>query len=129
MMTPNLPPPLALFRMVTAYYVSRALFVVAELGIADLLASGPQHADELARRTETHAASLARVLRLLVTAGVFVEESDGRFALGAIGHYLRRGVPGSMRAATLLFGGRTQDAWGELMQSVRTGEPAFARKS
>jgi hypothetical protein len=32
-----------------------------------------------------------------------------------------------MRAAVRLFGGRTQDAWVELLDTVRTGEPAFRR--
>jgi O-methyltransferase domain len=32
-----------------------------------------------------------------------------------------------MRAATLLFGGITQQAWGDLLHSVETGEPAFRR--
>jgi hypothetical protein len=32
-----------------------------------------------------------------------------------------------MRAAALLFGGITQQAWGDLLHSVETGEPAFGR--
>jgi hypothetical protein len=127
MATPELPPPLALYRMVTGYYVSRALNVVAELGVADLLGAGPRHYEELAGATGAHAASLNRVLRLLASAGVFAEEDGGRFALTPIGQCLRTGVPGSMRAVARLFGGRTQDAWKELMHSVRTGEPGFRR--
>jgi orsellinic acid C2-O-methyltransferase len=34
-------------------------------------------------------------------------------------------VPGSMHAAVLLFGGITEKAWGDLLYSVETGEPAF----
>ena len=127
MTTPELPPPLALFRMVTGYYVSRALYVAAELGIADLLAQGPRHYEDLAQATDAHGASLNRVLRLLASVGVFAEEDDGRFALTQLGHYLKSGVPGSMRAAARLFGGRTQDAWTGLLDTVRTGDPAFRR--
>jgi O-methyltransferase domain/Dimerisation domain len=123
----ELPPPLTLFRMVTGYYVSQALYVAAELGIADLLAEGPRHYGDLAKATATHAPSLNRVLRLLASAGVFTEEDNGHFALTPVGACLRTGVPGSMRAATLLFGGRTQRTWSELMHCVRTGEPAFPR--
>ena len=36
----ELPPRFVLFRMVTGYYVSRAIHVAAKLGIADLLAEG-----------------------------------------------------------------------------------------
>jgi hypothetical protein len=41
-MNQQLPPPIALFRMITGYYVSRAIHVVAKLGIADLLSQGPR---------------------------------------------------------------------------------------
>ena len=127
MSTNEIPPPFALFRMVTGYYVSRAIYVVAKLGIADHLRDGPRRVDELAEATETHAPSLRRVLRLLATAGLFTEEADGAFVLTPIGACLRADAPGSMRAAALLFGGITQQAWGDLLHSVETGEPAFRR--
>jgi Dimerisation domain len=121
----EIPPPFALYRMITGFYVSRAIYVMARLGIADFLSDGPLDAEELARRSKTHAPSLKRVLRLLVTAGVFTENNEGRFVLTPIGDHLRAGVPGSMRAAALLFGGITQRAWGDLLYSVETGEPAL----
>ena len=127
MSTQEIPPPFALFSMVTGYYVSRAIYVVAKLGIADHLSECPRRVDDLAAATGTHAPSLKRVLRLLASVGVFTEEADSRFALTPIGACLRAGVPGSMRAAALLFGGITQQAWGDLQHSVETGEPAFRR--
>ena len=127
MSTQQIPPSFTLFRMVTGYYVSRAIYVVAKLGIADHLSEGPRRVDDLAAATGTHAPSLKRVLRLLASVGVFTEEADSRFALTPIGACLRAGVPGSMRAAALLFGGVTQQAWGDLRRSVETGEPAFRR--
>jgi hypothetical protein len=36
-MIEGLPPPMALFRMASGFYVSRAIHVAAKLGIADLL--------------------------------------------------------------------------------------------
>jgi hypothetical protein len=124
-MPQELPPQFSLFRMVTGFYVSRAIYVAAKLDIADLLSDRPRHSDELAEITQTHAPSLNRVLRLLASAGVLIEE-DGRFALTPIGACLRSGVPGSMRSA-LLFGGITHQAWSDLLFSVKTGEPAFRR--
>lgn len=123
----HLPPPFALFRMISGFYFSRAIHVMARLGIADILSDGPADAEKLASRTKTHAPSLKRVLRLLVTAGVATEDGEGRFELTPIGDCLRTGTPGSMRAAALLFGGITERAWGELLYSVETGEPAFRR--
>ena len=127
MSTQQIPPSFTLFTMVTGYYVSCAIYVVAKLGIADHLSEGPRRVDDLAAATGTHAPSLKRVLRLLASVGVFTEEADSRFALTPIGACLRAGVPGSMRAAALLFGGVTQQAWGDLRRSVETGEPAFRR--
>ena len=121
----ELPPPFALFRMISGFYLSRAIHVAARLGIADRLAEGPCGHEDLAAATRTHAPSLRRVMRLLASAGVLAEEADGRFALTPVGACLRSDVPGSMRAAALLFGGITQQAWGDLLHSVESGEPAF----
>jgi O-methyltransferase domain/Dimerisation domain len=123
----NLPPPFALFRMISGFYVSRAIYVMARLGIADQLSEGPLDAEELAKHSKVYAPSLKRVLRLLVTAGVLTEDDKGRFTLTPIGDCLRAGAPDSMRAAALLFGGITERAWGDLLYSVETGEPAFRR--
>jgi hypothetical protein len=121
------PPPVVLYQLASAHYVSQALYVAAELGIADLLADGPQTHDALAARTGTHAPSLRRVLRLLASAGVFAEGADGRFELTPVGAFLRSG-PGSFRATARLFGGpMVWQSWGDLLNTVRTGEPAFSR--
>src|SRR5262249_55044210 len=83
---------------------------------------------DLAAATQTHAPSLARVVRLLASAGVFAELPDGTFALTPLGEPLRANVPGSVRALVLLFAGvEVQDAWKDLEHCVRTGEPAFRR--
>jgi hypothetical protein len=124
----GLPPGLALYRMGVGHFVSRALDLAARLRLADVLAGGPLDADELARRTDTHAPALQRVMRLLASVGVFDEGDDGRFALTEIGELLRDDVEGSMRASVLLFTGiGIQDSWRELEYCVRTGEPAFRK--
>jgi C-methyltransferase len=124
-----IPPQATLYRLAIGHYVSRALALVAKLGVADHLAAGPRHADELAAATETHGGALRRVLRLLVSVGVFAEDEEGRFALTALGECLRTDAPGSARPMVLVFAGqRVQDAWGELEYCVRTGEPAFRQR-
>jgi hypothetical protein len=128
--TPSgVPPALLLYQMSVGHYVSRALALAAKLGVADLLAAGPRDAGDLAAETRTHAPSLARVLRLLASVGVF-EERAGKFAATPIGELLRDDAPGSMRASVLLFAGTgIQDSWKELEFCVRTGEPAFRKSS
>ena len=125
-----LPPGSILYQLSVGHYVSRALHVAAKLGVADLLAAGPRPAAELAARTGTDAAALRRVMRLLVSVGVFTEADDGAFGLTPLGDAMRSDVPGSARALVLLFAGiGIQDSWKELEYCVRTGQPAFRKHS
>ena len=48
------------------FRISQALYVVAKLGIADLLEDGPKTGNELAKRADAHPRALFRVLRVLV---------------------------------------------------------------
>ncbi len=81
----------------------------------------PLPAADLARATGTHAPSLRRVLRLLVSVGVFEEDEAGRFALTPLGTLLREDAPGSMKALVTLFAGvEIQDSWRELEYCVRS---------
>ena len=90
-----LPPGSILYQLSVGHYVSRALHLAAKLGVADLLAAGPRSAGELAAKTGTDAAALRRVLRLLVSVGVFTEADDGAFATTPLGDAMRSDVPGS----------------------------------
>lgn len=124
-MDTQLPPPAVLYQLATGHYVSHAIYAAAKLGIADLLGTGPQRCDDLAKATGTHAPALRRVLRLLASAGVFAETEDGRFELTPVGSCLQSG-PGSFRPVALLFTSPgVRAAWGDLLHSVRTGEPAL----
>jgi hypothetical protein len=122
--TTDVPPPVALLQLVTGYWVSQTIYVAAKLGIADLLKDGPQHSDELAQATGTHGRSLYRLLRALASVGVLAEAEDGCFGLTPLGEYLQTGTPGSVRAITINHGERLYRPWGDLLHSVRTGEPA-----
>ena len=115
-----------MIQYITGFWMSRALWVAAKLGIADLLQSGPKTVDELAQATDTHAASLYRILRALTSAGIFKKESDGRFALTPLSETLITNAPGSVRWFIISeLGQEHYPAWGNLMQSVKTGEIAF----
>ena len=61
--------------MIWGIHISRCVYAVAELGIADLLAHGPRSSQELATTTGTHEPSLYRVLRVLTALGVFEEHT------------------------------------------------------
>lgn len=129
-MSTALPPPIALYQLGIGHYVSRALDLAARLGIADLLRDGPKSAEALATSVDADAAALRRVLRLLVSVGVFDEDESSQFALNEMGTLLRSDVEDSMRSAVRLFAGPDiQDSWKELEYCVRTGEPAFRKDS
>src|SRR5438046_586744 len=74
------PAPLAGLRR--AYGVGGTVLMgaAARLHIADHLAGGPLTAAELAARTGVHADPLHRMMRGLVTQGLFSLDADGRFA-------------------------------------------------
>lgn len=120
------PASLQLAQMASAYWVSQALFVAAKLGLADLLASGPQTAAELAHGV--HERALYRLLRALASVGVFAEDDDGRFHLTPLAEPLRSDHPESKRAMILMAGDDQYRAWSQLHYSVQTGEPGFDRE-
>jgi SAM-dependent methyltransferase len=108
----------AVLRMIGGVHVSQAVYVAAELGVADLLAAGPMTAGQLAVATATDEPSLFRVLRLLASLGVLREQPDESFGLTVLGERLRSNVPASMRS------------WAQLVEScggIRAFEPIIAR--
>ena len=121
-----LPPPMQIFLLTEGVTIQAALTLAGNLGIADLLAEGPQTSDWLAQATSTHPPSLYRVLRLLSSFGVFSEVDPGRFAQTASSDLLRTGTQGSLRSWVQMTGlpvwSRT---FAEALHSVKTGEPAL----
>jgi DNA-binding IclR family transcriptional regulator len=75
--------------MIPQFWVSRALYVAANIAIPNLLADGPKSSEELAQATGTHPPSLYRLQRALDTVGVFAEDPEKRFALTPLGSTLR----------------------------------------
>jgi SAM-dependent methyltransferase len=116
----------AMLPMTWGIHISRAVYVAAELRLADLLADGPASCRKLARATGTHEPSLYRVLRLLAALGVFQETGPRCFGLTMLGERLRTDAPAGMRSWAIFLeaigGGRPFE---HILHSVRTGEPGF----
>jgi hypothetical protein len=120
------PPPKVIQDLAVAYWASRCLHVVAELGIADVLGDEPQTAQSLAQASGTHPQSLHRVLRALCNHGIFVHDGE-TFAHNAASRVLRSDAPGSMRSLTRMMGLKVHwDAYRELDTGLRTGQPAVS---
>ena len=98
--------------------------VVATLRIADHIASGCTEIGQLAAASGADRDSLHRVLRHLVSKGVFAEPTPGHFALN-------EGARGLLEEAVRMgldldaIGGRMAHAWGTLLSAVRSGKPAY----
>jgi O-methyltransferase domain/Dimerisation domain len=119
-------PSSTLLRLAAGAWLSQAVYVVAKLGIADLLTAGPASSTTLAEITGTHAGALHRILRALASVGVFAEGNDSRFQLTPAAACLCSETPGSLRAFAVMLGEQEHwRAWGEILYSVRTGQPAF----
>jgi hypothetical protein len=110
--------------MLSGYWISQALYVAAKLRLADRVQPGPQTAAELAAETGVQPEALYRVLRALASVGCFAEDGQGRFALTPLAECLLD-RPGSQYALALMMGEEHYRAWGRLLDSVRTGKPAF----
>jgi hypothetical protein len=123
----NPPASQQLNQLICGYWYSQCVYVAAKLGIADILANGPQPVEELAKQTGTHQQSLFRLLRALASLGVFAEEPGQQFRLTPPAELLRRDVPGSQWAMAVMMGEEHFRAWSELLYSVRTGKIAFEK--
>ncbi|HEY6389101.1 MAG TPA: methyltransferase [Candidatus Acidoferrum sp.] len=118
-------PPFQLMELSYGLISTQALYVVAKLGIADLLSDGPKTAGQLAALTGCDADFLQRLLRFLVSKGVFAH-SAGRFELNDVGSMLRADAPRSARPMALYFGSAWNwNTWGNLLGSVTKGKTAF----
>jgi hypothetical protein len=121
------PPHLELIGMATAIWKARALYAAAHLGLADLLAGGPQDIAALAARTGTHPPSLHRLLRALASFGVLTENEPRRFALTRLGAALRQDAEGAARSTVLTLAGDWQwQAWSHFLASLTTGRTGLA---
>ena len=90
--------------LLISHWITQTLSVAAELGLPDLLASGPQSSASLAQATGVHAPSLHRLLRALVTLDIVREREDGDFELLPMGALLGHDAATSLRSWALVVG-------------------------
>jgi SAM-dependent methyltransferase len=108
-----------------AGWLSAAVYSAARLRVADHLADGVRDIEELAKRTDTHAESLYRLMRALAGAGYFREEDNRRFTTTPLAEYLRSDTEDSVKDLVLFYGQEVYRAYGALSDAVRTGKRAF----
>jgi hypothetical protein len=119
-------PTQILQRMIVGSWITQAIYVAAQLGIADLLKDGSKSNDELAITTGVDAKSLYRLLRALASVGIFAEGISGYFELTPLAECLQSDRNNSLRAYAIKSGQAWEwQPWGYLLESVKTGKPVF----
>lgn len=115
-----------LMSLINGYRATQAIHVAVLLGIPELVAERPRHGEDLAVTTQTHPASLLRLLRTLKALDLLREDADGWFSATPSGQLLTSASSKSLRAwAHLMGSGRMWAAWGGLLQAIRSGQSAF----
>jgi hypothetical protein len=127
-MTAQLPPHARLINTGCAYWESLMLYFAAKLQLADLLASGPRSATDLAAQLKLKETALYRFMRTLAGMGLFSEQPNHRFALTELGAALQRNAPGSAYASILtLAGPLCIQAWSQMEHSLKTEETGVVK--
>jgi hypothetical protein len=116
------PPPAAMLEMITDAWAAQAITAAADLGIADALAKGPLSAAELAAVVDANADTVSRLLRALISRGVFRQLRDGRYDLNPLADTLRTDGDVSLRAFARFVGSpQEREHWGHITEAIRTG--------
>ncbi len=123
-----LPAEFALLLKIAAFSTTQLLHVAAKFRVADHLDAGPRTGAELAVLTGANEDALYRAMRALISEGVFAFDESGRFVNNRLSDTLRSGVIASMRDTADYFGSRSNvQAWADIDETMRTGEPGFNR--
>ena len=113
-------------RLLNGFRGYQLAVAACRLKLPDLVAEGHSTADDLAVLTGTHAGALRRTLRGLAVWGFFAEDSDGHYSATRVSDAFRSDRPG-FRNITLMLSNEGYRAWGDLMHTLKTGEPVFER--
>src|SRR5215831_13552235 len=124
-----LPPQAVVMQMAMGGWVARAISEISKLNIPDTLqANGPTTAVQLmAGGLGVNAGALERVMRALASVGLFTEDSEGRFGPTPLSEVLTASAPGSVKIVAQEIGGTWLRVFGELEETIRTGEPQCHR--
>ena len=117
------PAAAVMFELVTGAWVAQAIQVAAELGIADALTEDPLPLDDLADRVGADPDALRRLMRALISRGVFRQRRDGRYDLTALANALRSDARFSMYGWARVVGSpQHREHWSLLVESVKSGK-------
>jgi hypothetical protein len=105
--------------------LARALFVAADLNIAEHLALKAMTADEIAIVTHTEASSLKRLLYFLELNDVFEKQDDERYHLTDFSQTMCSNDPHTIKPFLLHDDETRWNCFGNLGHSIATGKASF----
>jgi len=119
--------------LIMGFQPAQVVAVVAELGIADLVAREPMTAEQLGAATHTDSRLLFRLLRYMASLGIFQADEKNRFSLTPKASLLRSDAEGSMRSMARIMGRLAPPTVGRLLEGLRMGkcplEVAFGKSA
>jgi hypothetical protein len=113
-------------RMIKGFQISQAIHVAAVLHVADQITEEARSCDDIASAIGVQPFPLYRLLRALAALGIFHEHDGKMFSLTPMGRCLRSDSEQQVSPFAILMGqAYYQQAWGQLLQSIKTGNTAF----
>lgn len=126
--SPTPDPDEILGGLLFGFLGTQLLYVVSDLGIADLIGGEPETVDALASQAGASPDLLYRYLRALAALGVFAEVEERAFAQTPASRLLRRDADSGWHEFTIVYGS-VYRAFAEALPAVRSGENMFERAS
>lgn len=119
-------PEHVVLSLLAGKWLSQAVSTAAELGVADLLADGPQDIPTLAAQLDCPPDMLQRLMVVLAGEGLFsFDDTTDRYAVTETGALLGGGE-GSLRNLAAFIGSPAQWApWPRLAEAIRSGRTAY----
>lgn len=124
-MTSQEDPAAQLATMLDGFRIPQCLYVACQLNLAALVPVEGIETGVLAKRARVQPDPLRRLLRALVTVGVFRLTGDDTWAHTPASEALDPEHPAGLHDRAVGLGSLAWASWGGLMGAVQTGTPAF----
>ena len=106
-------------------WISRGIYVVTKLGIADYLEDGPKTSTELARLSCSNKESLSRLLHMLAGYGIFEELDGSLYKNTELSSLLSKKNSDSLASLCEFYGEDMHRAFESLLPSIQSGKSGF----
>jgi hypothetical protein len=115
-----------LMQLSSAFILSRAIHIAAELKLADYMVEGPQHITTLAQQSNLNEEALYRLLRFLASYEIFSQDSSHNFSLTPLAQELVSTDTTSLWPWVAYHNDINRwSAYGDMKYCIETGKPAF----